>query len=95
MGAFCTIFRARPVGTGLGTEFGRKPAKNHIKLIMVYYLFKAKVALSAAGCPGRPGTPYPGPRAAAPGRPVRAPPWAGGPQAPHAAAHGEADLGEE
>ncbi len=27
-GAFCTIFRARPVGTGLGAKFGRKPAKN-------------------------------------------------------------------
>ncbi len=28
LGAFCTIFRARPVGTGLGAKFGRKPAKN-------------------------------------------------------------------
>ncbi len=28
LGAFCTIYRARPVGRGLGAEFGRKPAKN-------------------------------------------------------------------
>ena len=27
MGVFCTIFRARPVGTGIGAKFGRKPAK--------------------------------------------------------------------
>ncbi len=33
MGAFCTIFRARPVGTGLGTKFGRKPTKNQIQII--------------------------------------------------------------
>ncbi len=31
-GAFCTIFRARPVGTGLGAKFGRKPAKNQMKI---------------------------------------------------------------
>ncbi len=28
LGTFCTIFRARPVGTGLGAKFGRKLAKN-------------------------------------------------------------------
>ena len=28
LGAFCIIFRARPVGTGLGTGFGRKPARS-------------------------------------------------------------------
>ncbi len=28
LGAFCTLFRAGPVGTGLGAKFGRKPAKN-------------------------------------------------------------------
>ena len=33
LGAFCIIFRARPVGTGLGAKFGRKPAKNQIKII--------------------------------------------------------------
>ncbi len=27
LGEFCIIFRARPVGTGLGAKFGRKPAK--------------------------------------------------------------------
>ena len=32
LGAFCTIFRARPVGTGLGAKFGRKPAKNQIQI---------------------------------------------------------------
>ncbi len=34
MGAFCTIFQARPVGTGLGAKFGRKPAKSLIKIII-------------------------------------------------------------
>ena len=28
LGAFCTIFRARPVGTGLGANFGGKIAEN-------------------------------------------------------------------
>ncbi len=38
LGAFCTIFRARPVGTGLGAKFGRKPAKNQIQhLISMIY----------------------------------------------------------
>ncbi len=32
--AFCTILQARPVGTGLGAKFGRKPAKNQIKIII-------------------------------------------------------------
>ncbi len=32
VGAFCTIFRARTVGTGLGAKFGRKPAKTNYKL---------------------------------------------------------------
>ena len=31
LGAFCTIFRARPVGTGLGAKFGRKTAQNRPK----------------------------------------------------------------
>ncbi len=31
LGALCTIFRARPVGTGLGAKFGRKPAKTQNK----------------------------------------------------------------
>ncbi len=35
MGAFCTICRARPVGTGLGAKLGRKPAKNQIKIVIV------------------------------------------------------------
>ncbi len=38
LGAFCTIFRARPVGTGLGAKLGRKPAYNF------GHLFKAKVS---------------------------------------------------
>ncbi len=29
---FCTIARARPVGTGLGAKVGRKPAKNQITI---------------------------------------------------------------
>ena len=33
LGAFCTIFRARPVGTGLGVKFGRKPAKKQMTII--------------------------------------------------------------
>ncbi len=32
---FCTIFRARPVGKGLGAEFGWKPAKNQIQIIIL------------------------------------------------------------
>ncbi len=52
MGAFCTIFRARPVGAGLGTEFGRKPAKNQVKITMVYFLFLAKVAFKRSWLPG-------------------------------------------
>ena len=35
LNAFCTIFRARPVGTGLGAKFGRKPAKNQLKIIIL------------------------------------------------------------
>ncbi len=35
LGAFCTIFRARPAGTGLGAKFGRKPAKDQIEIIIV------------------------------------------------------------
>ncbi len=37
-GACCTIFQARPVGTGLGAKFGRKPAKNQveIRIVMTY-----------------------------------------------------------
>jgi hypothetical protein len=31
LGAFCTIFRARSVGTGLGAKFGRKLAKSRNK----------------------------------------------------------------
>ena len=31
MDAVCTIFRARPVGTGPGAKFGRKPAQTHNK----------------------------------------------------------------
>jgi hypothetical protein len=31
LGAFCTIFRGRPVGTCLGAKFGRKPAKKQIQ----------------------------------------------------------------
>ncbi len=34
LGAFCTIFRARPVGAGLGAKFGRKPAKNQMHIII-------------------------------------------------------------
>ena len=30
LGDFCTIFRARPVGTGPGAKLGRKPSKNQI-----------------------------------------------------------------
>ena len=28
------MFRARPVGTGLGAKFGRKPAENHIQILI-------------------------------------------------------------
>ncbi len=35
MGAFCIIFQARPVGMGLGAKFGRKPAKNQIRLMLL------------------------------------------------------------
>ncbi len=35
MGAFCTIFRARPFGTGLGAKFGWKPVKNQIKIMVL------------------------------------------------------------
>ncbi len=31
--AFCTICRARPVGTGLGAKFGRKPANKQMKTV--------------------------------------------------------------
>ncbi len=34
LGAFCTIFQARPVGTVLGAKFGRKPPRNQIKIII-------------------------------------------------------------
>ena len=40
MGAFWTIFRARPVGTGLGAKFGRIPAKNQMKIIMLILGFR-------------------------------------------------------
>ena len=39
LGAFCTIFQARPVGTGLGAKFGQKPAKNQNQNYNLYYLF--------------------------------------------------------
>ncbi len=38
LGALCIIFRARPVGTGLGAKFGRKPAQNLIIIIIVLLL---------------------------------------------------------
>ncbi len=38
-GLFCTIFRARPVGMGLGAKFGRKPAKNQTQVIMLITFF--------------------------------------------------------
>ncbi len=38
LGAFCTTFQARPVGTGLGAKFGRKPAKNQIQIQIVWSL---------------------------------------------------------
>jgi hypothetical protein len=41
LGASCTIFRNRPVGTGLGAKIGRKPAKNKSKLIIVTGYLKA------------------------------------------------------
>ncbi len=50
MGAICTICRARPVETGLGAQFGRKPAKNQVSIMIL----KAKVSL-------RPGVPPAGP----------------------------------
>ena len=34
LGAFCTIFRARPVGPSLGAKFGQKPATHQIKTII-------------------------------------------------------------
>ncbi len=34
LGAFCTILRARPVGTGLGAKIGRKPAKKQTEIII-------------------------------------------------------------
>jgi hypothetical protein len=32
---FLTVFRARPVGTGLGAKFGREPANKQIKCLIV------------------------------------------------------------
>ena len=40
LGAFCTIFRARPVGTGPGAKLGRKPSKNQITNISLIYYSK-------------------------------------------------------
>ena len=34
LGAFRAIFRALPVGTGLGAKFGRKAAKSQIQIII-------------------------------------------------------------
>jgi hypothetical protein len=45
LGAFCTIFRARPVATGLGAKFGRKPAKNQIKII-IFITLSGSLAVS-------------------------------------------------
>ena len=36
------MFRARPVGTGLGTKFGRKPAKTQNQNCNLYCLFWTK-----------------------------------------------------
>ncbi len=52
LGAFCTICRARPVGTGLGARFGRKPAKNkNHNYNFITYLNEGKVSLGRAWRP--------------------------------------------
>jgi hypothetical protein len=55
LGAFCTIFRARPVGTGLGAKFGRKPAKNQNQNYNFYYIFSTRVrSHDASNKPAKP-----------------------------------------
>ncbi len=39
LGAFCTILRAPPVGTGLGAKFCQKPVKNQNENYNFDYLF--------------------------------------------------------
>ncbi len=51
-GAFCTIFRALPVGTGLGARFGWKLAKKQIQIIIFDYLFLAQVGNPSVKKPG-------------------------------------------
>ncbi len=53
VGALCTAVRARPVGTGLGAKFGRKPAKRPNKNHKLHYLSEAKVSIGYCRHSGR------------------------------------------
>ncbi len=79
VGAFCTIFRARPVGTGLGAKFGRKPAKNQTQIIIFITLPEQRRACATWRIPAPPRAvtrrPRPGPRPVRTRLPVPGLPW--------------------
>ena len=49
VGAFCSIFRARHVGTCVEAKFGPKPAKNQIQIMIFITYSKRRLVKVALG----------------------------------------------